>query len=484
MLALGLSPVQRGCMMRKCLPFLLAGLAATAGLGGAEAPVQLKQVVVIPIHDEIAEPTLFILRRGLKEAIARHADLVVLDVKTPGGSLDVTLQMMEALTKYSGHTIAFVDNEAASAGAFISASTDDIWFAPDGVIGAAAPVTETGQDIDATMKLKVVSYLKARLRADFVGKGNRSEVISAMVDADTEPKIGDHLLKSKGTLLSLTATEAMESYGDPPHPLLGAGIARDVPDLLAQKFGSSGYAIDQLQITWSEHLAVYLTGLAPIFLGVGLFALFLEFKTGGFGFFGFAGAALLVLVFLSSYVAGLSGHEPLVLFGLGVILLALELVFFHTAGFLGAVGVAFILSALLWTMADIWPSEPMGTAWSADTFARPLMNLALGLAIAVALAVALMRFLPKGWFWDRLIVRATDHGAAQLASAPPGTLPPLATLVGRRGLAATALRPGGQIVIEGRRYEASIAVGSVDRGRPVRVCGQTDFGLVVEKVDA
>jgi membrane-bound serine protease (ClpP class) len=407
-------------MMRKSLLFLLAGIVSGAGLAGADAPTQPKRVVVIPIHDEIASPTLFILRRGLKEAMADHADLVVLDVKTPGGSLDVTLQMMEALTKFSGPTIAYVDNEAASAGAFISASADEIWFAPDGVIGAAAPVTETGQDIDATMKLKIVSYLKARLRASFEGKGNRSEVISAMVDADSELKLGDHLLKPKGELLSLTATEAMKKYGDPPRPLLGAGIASDLPDLLTQKFGAHGYVVDELRITWSEHLAVYLTGLAPILLGVGLFALFLEFKTGGFGFFGFAGAGLLVLVFLSSYVAGLSGHEPLVLFIVGVILLALELMFFHTAGFLGAVGVAFVLGALLWTMADIWPSEPIGTTWSAETFARPLLNLGLGLGIAAALGIVLMRFLPKGWFWDRLIVRATDHGAAQLASAAPG----------------------------------------------------------------
>jgi len=471
-------------MMRKSLLFLLAGIVSGTGLAGADAPTQPKRVVVIPIHEEIANPTLFILRRGLKEAIADQADLVVLDVKTPGGALDVTLQMMEALSKYPGPTVAFVDNEAASAGAFISASADEIWFAPDGVIGAAAPVTETGQDLDATLKLKIVSFLTARLRASFAGKGNRSEVISAMVDADSEFKLGDQLIKPKGQLLSLTATEAMKKYGDPPRPLLGAGIARDLPDLLTQKFGAQGYTVDELRITWSEHLAVYLTGLAPILLGVGLFALFLEFKTGGFGFFGFAGAGLLVLVFLSSYVAGLSGHEPLVLFIVGVILLALELMFFHTAGFLGAVGVAFVLGALLWTMADIWPSEPIGTTWSAETFARPLLNLGLGLGIAAALGIVLMRFLPKGWFWDRLIVRATDHGAAQLASAAPGTLPPLENLFGRRGLAATALRPGGQVVIEGRRYEASIAVGSVDRGRPVRVCGQTDFGLLVEKADA
>ena len=84
---------------------------------------QPKQVVVIPIHEEIGKPTLFILRRGLKEAIEHKADLVVLDLKTPGGEIDVTLEMIEALEKYPGPTIAYVNDEAMSAGAFISAVT-------------------------------------------------------------------------------------------------------------------------------------------------------------------------------------------------------------------------------------------------------------------------------------------------------------------------------------------------------------------------
>jgi membrane-bound serine protease (ClpP class) len=110
-----------------------------------------------------------------------------------------------------------------SAGAFISATTQEIWFAPMGVIGAARPVTSTGQDIDETMKLKIVSYLKARVRAISEGKGYRGQVISAMIDKDYELKIGDVVIKPKGELLSLTASEASKTYGDPPQPLLGGG---------------------------------------------------------------------------------------------------------------------------------------------------------------------------------------------------------------------------------------------------------------------
>ena len=116
-----------------------------------------KRVVVIPVEGEIASPVLYILRRGLKEAIDEKADAVVLDMKTPGGALDVTFEIMEALGKFPRETVTYVNNEAISAGAFISAMTGEIWFAPDGIIGAAAPVSSTGQDVDATMKLKITS---------------------------------------------------------------------------------------------------------------------------------------------------------------------------------------------------------------------------------------------------------------------------------------------------------------------------------------
>lgn len=465
--------------------FLLLSLLASATAFGVDAgaPEAVKpvRVVVIPVREEIAAPQLFILRRGLKDAESQKADLVVLDMKTPGGALDATFDIMEALAKFSGKTITYVNTEAMSAGAFIAATTSEIWFAPEAVIGAAAPVLEGGKDVESTMKLKVVSYLKARMRSISEGKGYRGEVVSAMIDADKELKIGDKVIKEKGELLSLTATEAMKTYGDPPRPLLAAGIAKSLNELLVKKYGENGFTVRRLQITWSERLAVFLQRLSPVLLGLGMLAIFIEFKTPGFGVFGIAGIALLGVVFLTSYVAGLSGHEPMICFALGVVLVALELVFWHTAGFLGAAGVGLMGASLLWTMADLWPNQPISVAWSADAFVRPMIDLGLGLAIAVALFIALLRYLPRGWAWDRLVVQATSGGMAQVAGVAPEAADQLAALVGRRGVAATALRPGGQVEIDGRRYEAKVAVGAVDPGAPIVVTGSSDFALTVER---
>ena len=440
----------------------------------AKGPVT---VMVIPVRQEIAKPVLYVLRRGLKEAIDRKADVVVLDMKTPGGALDVTFEIMEALDKFPGRTITFVNTEAISAGAFISAVTDDIFFTPDGVIGAAAPVMSTGGEIDASMKQKIVSYLRARVRAISEGKGYRGQVISAMIDSDFELKIGEEVLKPKGELLSLTASEAAKSYGDPAQPLLAAGIAADVEALLTAEYGAGRFTLTRLEVTWSEELAQYLTRFSPLFLGLGLLALFVEFKTPGFGVFGVGGILLLLVVFFGHYVAGFSGQEPVLVFALGVLLLVAEILFFPGIIVAGLTGVLLILGSLVWSMADLWPNEPV--SFSGEVFAGPLTNLSLGLLSSVVLALLLMRFLPRGWVWDRMILSAAVTGSAGDGSFVGSA--PASTLVGQRGVAVTPLYPSGQIEIDGRRYEARIEFGSAEPGTVVTVTDQTDFGLQVTK---
>ncbi|MBW8781344.1 MAG: hypothetical protein JF599_05585 [Verrucomicrobia bacterium] len=458
----------------------LLGLAAVAAgepavvAGPAPVAVAPKRVVVIPVRDQIAKPILYVLRRGLKEAIEEKADVVVLDMKTPGGALDVTFDIMEALAKFPGTTITYVDPEAVSAGAFISATTEEIWFAPDGVIGAAAPVTSEGKDVDVTMKQKIVSYLKARVRSISEGKGYRGQVISAMIDADYELKIDGKVLKEKGELLSLTATEAAATYGEPARPLLAAGIAKDIDALLAKKYGAHGYTVKTLEITWSERLAVWLNAISPILLGLGLVALFIEFKTPGFGVFGIAGITLLVIVFLGNFVAGLSGHEPLLVFALGVLLVGLELFFFPGTAVLALTGLVLVFGSLLWSMADIWPDQPV--VISGDLLKGPAENLLLGLVVALVVLVLVARFLPHGWIWQRLAV----GGAVSGAGRTPEVAREREALAGQTGVAVTALFPSGQVEIDGRRYEARLEMGFAEAGTPVRVVQHNEFSLVVE----
>ena len=439
------------------------------------------KVVVIPIREQIAKPELYILRRGLKEAIENKVDTVVIDMDTPGGALDVTFDMLRALEKFPGKTITYVNREAISAGALISAGTDEIYFAPGGLIGAAAPVNATGAEIDATMREKIVSYLKARVRSISEGKGYRGEVISAMIDLDSELKIGDKIIKEKGKLLSLTAQEAVKSYGDPPQPLLGAGIADNLNDLLDTIHGRGNYTVERLEVTWSEKLAQYLIAATPLLLGLGLLSLFIEYKTPGFGIFGISGIAILGVVFFGQFVAGLSGHEPMLFFLLGLTLLTIELFFFPGVMVLGMVGVIMMFSSLIWAMTDIWPSQPIEI--SSGIFVRPLINVMIGVVLALVFFIALLRYLPKGGLWGGMVLNAVVTGEPDKTRALAGGgigEPSADSLIGESGVAATALFPCGQVDVCGRRYEARLEMGYAEAGTPVVVTGISEFSLTVE----
>ncbi|MCC5024437.1 MAG: hypothetical protein J6386_17330 [Candidatus Synoicihabitans palmerolidicus] len=442
---------------------------------------ELVRVVVIPVRDQITNPILYVVRRGLKEAIEQNAALVVLDMKTPGGSLDTTFEILEALEKFVGSTATYVNNEALSAGSLISAMTDDIYFAPDGVIGAAAPVLSSGAELDESMKQKIVSYLKARMRAISEGHTYRGQVISAMIDADYELKIGEEVLKAKGELLSLTATEASKTYGEPAEPLLAAGIAESIEALLAERYGEGGYTMVTLVTTWAENLAAVLNGITPILMGLGLLGLFVEFKTPGFGLFGIGGGLLMLIVLFGHYVAGLSGHESMLFFVLGALLILVELLLLPGTIILALSGVVMMIGSLLWSMADIWPNEPI--EFSGDLFVQPLLTLGLSVMVAVVGGIIVLKFLPKGWFGDRMVLWSAAGGSSGAVMGQGEGNPmtsAVASLVGRTGKAATDMYPSGHVIIDGRWYEARVDVGTSDEGREVVVRAHRDFGLVVE----
>ena len=107
-----------------------------------------KIAFLIPIKDQIGPPIFDILRRGLKDAIKQKADMVILDMDTPGGELGVTLEIMqeiiESFDRFEGPIITYINKEAISAGAYIAIATNEIAFAPFAQIGAAEAVSGGG----------------------------------------------------------------------------------------------------------------------------------------------------------------------------------------------------------------------------------------------------------------------------------------------------------------------------------------------------
>jgi len=454
---------------------------AEAGKDSAEQAAPFK-VYVIPVRDQIAPPTLFAVRSAVKDAIEGEFDLVLLDMDTPGGRLDSTLEIMEVLDRFPGLTATYVNSEAISAGAIISSVTDEIYFAPKAVIGSAEPVSGGGEDINESMKRKLTSYLNAKVEAYTDEYRYRSDVIRAMMDPDFEFVVDEEVISAEGELLNLTANRAHEEFGDPPEPLLGAGIFETRPDLESELAGNRELEVSVFHATWSLKLAQLVVSIAPVLIAIAMITVYIEFQSPGFGIFGFAGVACFLVAIFGHNVAGLSGSEPLLLFALGVALVSLEIFLLPGTFFLAVPGFILMIGSLLWAMADIWPEGSEGYQWQWSAFERPLQNLMGGSLLGVIIILVLARFLPKTFLWNRLVLSDAVTGTAVPAdSQAVGGVDPL---IGARGRSVTEMMPSGEIEVRGRRYEARLAFGSLTEGEPVRVLEKSDFGYLVERVEA
>ena len=446
-----------------------------------------KSAFQIPIRDQIGPPILDILRRGLKDAIISKADIVILDMDTPGGELGVTLEIMqeiiESFDRFDGSIITYVNREAISAGAYIAIATNEIAFAPYAQIGAAEAVSGGGGNIDSSMKRKVNSYLKAKIRSYSGNYRYRSRVMGSMMDAnetlliDGKPPLAadGSIIQKEGELLTLTAEEAVRQYGDPPQPLLGIGIYEKVETLLDEKFGVGNYKLTKMEINWAEKVGLWLNSIGPIIIGIGLLGLFIEFKTPGFGFFGIAGIVFVLIFFGSKYVSGLAGQEEILVFLLGVSLVVLELFLFPGLIFPAIIGLCMIIGSILWAMVDVWPNTDF--TWSVATFEGPIKELSYAILITIGLVLLLTRILPKTTVWNKLILSSTV-GNATFNNATQGEREPV---VGALGKSVSELYPIGQVELEGRRYEARSSLGKISKGVVIKVTGKDDHGLIVVK---
>ncbi len=485
--------MRRFLLLFACLFSLFAGAPAFASDAPATQPEKTaggaatdKKAVVVRIDGEIGEPHLFILRRAVKDAINENAGVFLIDLNTPGGNVDSMLKIVEALSNFPGKTITYVNDEAISAGSFIATVTDEIWFAPRGTMGAADVVKGDGSDIGETMKLKMHSFLDAKIHALAGNKGVfRRDVQRAMMDADFELKIGDTVIKPKGVLLSLTAKEAVKTYGDPPTPLLAAGIAKNTDAVLHAVFGTEKFTVEHFENNWAETLALLIQRLAPVLLAIAGICVFIEYKTPGFGVFGITAGILFLVVFAGNYTAGLAGHEPLALLLLGVVLISVEMIFFPGTFIALSLGVLSLFAGLGWSMLDVWPQKDF--EFSPETLAAPVIRFGLATLIFTVFFVLLWKFFPRrAAVKTGLVLEAvveTENispatGADILSDKNnAGVIPN----PGERGKAKTDLRPAGIVEIAGKRYTAVAVAGMVECGKNIVVVGTREHALTVEE---
>ncbi len=448
------------------------------------------KVAVIPVKTGIGGPSFYLLRRSTKEAIKEGADVLIIDMDTPGGSLYHALEMMSVLNEFPGLTITYINDEAISAGAIISSVTDYIYMSKTGIIGAAAAVTGSGEEIPETMKAKLYSYMDARIESYSQGKQFRSKVLKAMMDVDYEFILEGTLISPKEKLLSLTASKAMVKFGDPAETLLAAGIADSIDEIIATALGAEDFELLEYESSWAEEFAVFLGYITPLLMGVGLVMLIVEMKTPMFGLLGITGIILMLIAFFGQHVAGLAGYEAIIFLVIGVLLLALEIFVIpgtSIAGFLGALSIMF---GIVWSFADVWPKpakpgeEGEGLGWtvSFDSIETGLVNLAITTVVVFVILGIIWKYLPKTPLFSRIVMEGQSAGPSTI-SMGGGTVTQEGSLpdVGSVGVVVMDLHPTGEIEIDGKRYEATVQIGTLPRGEDVIVTGYKSFALLVDK---
>src|SRR3989454_2756920 len=201
------------------LPLILFVSGGPGARSAESATPDQKKVYVLPIRDDIMPPLVYLVRRGVKEAMDAKADLLVLDMDTNGGRVDVTEDIIEILNKFKGQTATYVNRKAFSAGAFIAVATQKIFMAPQSVIGAAAPIMIAPgagpQDMPGTMEVKMNSAVRALVRTAAEKNGHNVDVVDAMIDKNKELTIDGKVINKKGDILTLTNLEAEKEYGNP-----------------------------------------------------------------------------------------------------------------------------------------------------------------------------------------------------------------------------------------------------------------------------
>ena len=456
-------------------------LAALWGTGGApaEAPSAPKKVYILPIRDDIMPPLVYLVRRGVKEAMEAKADLLVLDMKTNGGRVDTTREIIEILEQFKGDTVTYVNKDAFSAGAFISFATKKIYMAPGSAIGAAAPIIPSagGQGVEKvpeTYEEKMNSYVRAIMRASAQKNGYNVEVVEAMIDRTKGLTIDGEVIVKEGKILTLTNTEAEKNYGNPPQPLLSSGTVENL-DWLLRELGYGEAERHSIQPTGVEKLATWLNAISPLLLLVGIIGIYLEFKMPGVALPGIIGVAAFALYFFGGYVAGLSGMEWVVVFILGLGLVVVEIFIYPGTIAIGLLGAGLMLVALIMAMVDIYPGMP--SVPTLPQLKLPLQQILIAMGGGVIAILFLSRFLPKTSVYRKVVSQSASGMKTEAALDQQKV-----SRQGQIGVTISPLRPGGKAQF-GEQILDVISQGDlVPEGTRVRIIGSSGSEALVEVV--
>ena len=471
-----------------CRAILLLAMAFAVGMAWAQGPVSgdssgagvqgtASNVAVITVRGEIDYGLWKSLERRKKLALDAGAEVIIFELDSYGGGLFEGIDIADLINGIKSEgvkTVAYVHNKAISAGAMIALACQEIVMRRHTTIGdcQAIMISPQTRTIEPAPE-KIQTNVRAVMRKYAQSNGYPELVAEAMVDPgltvykvvfndgtvqyvalseyerlkaspEDEKKIDKDkttLVVAADKLLTMTDSEAVRFD-------ISTASVSDRQEAI-RRYSTPDAVVAAYDTTWSEEMVRFLNSMAvsAMLMLVGMFSLYMAFKTPGFGLPEAMAIICFGIFFLSKHLHGLANQQQMfiqvLVFVVGIVLLGIEIFVIPGFGVVGILGVACIMASLVLAL------QGLGLPGHRFEPGRLFENLALVLGSFLGSTVAFMllvRFLPQTPVLRRLVLRMAENRELGYVVDSAGRQ----DLVGKDGIAMSALRPSGRAEIDGQ----------------------------------
>jgi membrane-bound serine protease (ClpP class) len=428
----------------------LALLLATAQVIAQHGPVtHQRPVALVAEYDGIIHPIASeFLTTVIDQADTTGAAVVLFILRTPGGLVDSTRTMVSRMITSRAPVVVYVapsGARAASAGFILVLGADVAAMAPGTHIGAAHPVSGSGEKMDETLAKKATADVAAYARSLAEARG-RNVMLAEQAVTESRAFTDQEALHASPPLIDFVARDEADVLRQLDHRMVKRFDGRTTT------IDTTGIEIRRMDMTWRQRAlsAIAHPQIAYLLLTLGILGLTVELWTPGAILPGVAGGLCLLLAFFALQILPVNTIGLLlIVFGLAMLILELKVPSFGALGVGGAI--ALLIGSVMLTREV------------------PGVSVSLYLIVPAVLTVtAIVLVLGK---------LALD---AQRRPAVTGA----ESLIGAEGRALSPITPHapGQVGVHGEIWRATSA-SPLDPGRPVRVRAVSGLTLHVEPAD-
>lgn len=463
----------------------------------ASAQQEQPPVRILKLEGEIGQVEYEGVRRHIEQARSDGVEVFILELDTPGGVLKPSMDLGDFIFRQDEvDVIAYVHNQAFSGGTMIALACEAIYIdATMGKMGDVAPVDMTGriggEKVQSVVRETMLSYARARGYPEALVKAmvtKELEVFRIQTVEDPEgafsyvtgqeldtwaPErrqsiVTKELVVPAGELLTMSAERAVK-----------LGFARKAvrsPQELYDVLEIDPARVERVYLSTSEHVLYFLNALSPLLIIAGLVLIFMELAHPGFGLPGILGVSCFALFFLVKVSLQYAHLLEILLFAAGVVLLLLEVFVIPGFGIAGVSGLVLIFVALVLSLQQFgWPRTPSETAAFRINLVKVMGSLVAS-GVGISLIVRLMPSMPG----LRRVVNSYTLAEARVGEMQERRTPGVADMVGKVGVALTALRPAGRAEFDDKLLDVVTEGEFIDKGEPVRIQQVRGNRIVVE----